>query len=248
MPQQYDTIGSKYNNLFDLPPAEVEHVSVRKALGDISGLRVLDLACGTGRYTRLLRQQGAATVLGVDISDGMIAAAREAGDGDGLEFRVSDCSKVEVQTTGGGKLGGFDMVFAGWLFNYAANETELRPMWENVFANLKPGGRMVAVIPAKELDCAVPLDDRYGVTVRGIERVEHGWKVELTAYTDPIVKFQAYHILGGGLYERCAEDAGLRELTWHSLETPDDDRKETGFWDVYTQRPHVGVLTAMRPD
>jgi toxoflavin synthase len=38
---------------------------------------VLDLACGEGFYTRLLRQTGAGRVVGVDLSAGMIALARQ---------------------------------------------------------------------------------------------------------------------------------------------------------------------------
>jgi predicted RNA methylase len=44
-------------------------------VGDVSGKSVLDLACGTGFYSREFRRRGATDVLGVDISVEMIAAA-----------------------------------------------------------------------------------------------------------------------------------------------------------------------------
>ena len=43
------------------------------ALGNIVGLRVLDLGCGSGRYTRWLKtSQHAGEVIGVDMSEHMI--------------------------------------------------------------------------------------------------------------------------------------------------------------------------------
>ena len=45
-------------------------------LGDIRGLRVLDIGCGEGRNTRLFADRGAA-VTGIDVSEAMIAAARD---------------------------------------------------------------------------------------------------------------------------------------------------------------------------
>ncbi len=45
-------------------------------LEDLTGKAVVDLACGEGHYTRMLPSLGAAKVVGVDRSKGMIALAR----------------------------------------------------------------------------------------------------------------------------------------------------------------------------
>ncbi|WP_437964251.1 class I SAM-dependent methyltransferase [Sorangium sp. So ce260] len=42
----------------------------------IEGKSVLDVACGDGDDARLFRQRGAARVVGVDVSERMITAAR----------------------------------------------------------------------------------------------------------------------------------------------------------------------------
>ncbi len=48
------------------------------ALGPIGGRRVLDLGCGKGRFARAMAARGA-SVVGLDLSPAMVAAARESG-------------------------------------------------------------------------------------------------------------------------------------------------------------------------
>ncbi len=50
-------------------------------LPDLRGNRVVDLGCGFGWFCRWARQQSAAEVLGLDVSENMLARARaETGD------------------------------------------------------------------------------------------------------------------------------------------------------------------------
>ena len=60
-----------------MPCAAVELPSVLAVLGDVRGLNCLDLACGLGYWSQLLVEKGAAHVVGVDISEAMLSAARE---------------------------------------------------------------------------------------------------------------------------------------------------------------------------
>jgi malonyl-CoA O-methyltransferase len=64
----YDTDGN--------PLVLLEEPHVVRLLGDVRGLAVLDVACGTGRHTIRLAQAGA-DVIGVDFSEGMLAKARQ---------------------------------------------------------------------------------------------------------------------------------------------------------------------------
>ncbi len=43
----------------------------------MQGLRVVDLGCGFGWFCRWAREAGAASVLGLDVSENMLARARE---------------------------------------------------------------------------------------------------------------------------------------------------------------------------
>ena len=56
----------------------VEWPAMRALLPDLRGLRVVDLGCGFGWFCRWAREQGAASVLGLDVSEKMLAQARAA--------------------------------------------------------------------------------------------------------------------------------------------------------------------------
>ncbi len=53
-----------------------EWPALRALLPDLRGCRVLDLGCGYGWFCRWAREAGAAAVLGIDVSEKMLARAR----------------------------------------------------------------------------------------------------------------------------------------------------------------------------
>ena len=72
---------------------EAEHqVRYRLAVGLVAGRRVLDAGCGVGWGSELLRRAGAASVVGVDISDAALADARSRAPE--CEFVPGDLQKL----------------------------------------------------------------------------------------------------------------------------------------------------------
>ena len=72
-----------------------EHfVRYAAAKGLAPGRRVLDIACGEGYGSWLLREWGASEVVGVDVSDEAIAAANTQFAREGVRFLLSDASRV----------------------------------------------------------------------------------------------------------------------------------------------------------
>lgn len=56
---QYDTIARDYQRISAaVPLRDAEWYSLHQRLGDLTGLSVLDLACGDGMGTRLLKRWG----------------------------------------------------------------------------------------------------------------------------------------------------------------------------------------------
>lgn len=243
MSTQYDNIGSSYKAWKERSAVDLERPSVLKRLGDITGLKCLDLACGLGYWCRFLIERGASEVAGVDISVKMVAAARESAYADSnITFEVKDCSKPVA--IGGGP---FDLVFAGWFLNYAPDYETMVGMWKNVFTNLKPGGRFISITPNTHCPMFEPVDDGYGMVCVPIETVGEGWKCRLTANAGgEAIEFDTYHFMHS-FYERAATDAGMIDLKWHPVVLPNDSRYEEGFWDAYLLRPHMNILTAQKP-
>jgi len=62
------------------------------ACGKVEGLRIPDCGCGEGRFCRMLAERGAAYVLGLDLCEPMIEAAREL-QSEREEYRVQDVQK-----------------------------------------------------------------------------------------------------------------------------------------------------------
>lgn len=74
-----------------------EWPSLRALLPDMRGLRVLDLGCGYGWFCRWAKEQGAARVVGVDVSEKMLARARAATEADaGIDYVQADLESLEL--------------------------------------------------------------------------------------------------------------------------------------------------------
>ncbi|KAI7339442.1 hypothetical protein KC315_g1247 [Hortaea werneckii] len=246
---QYDTIGARYASMEDLPARAVEKLSILNILGDVRGLRCLDLACGLGRWSEFLVKQGAAHVTGVDLSEGMITSAKAGLDKmpdeerRKIAYHAGDCGKPMAVPNGP-----FDLAFSVYFFNYAGTYEEMLGMWTNIYLNLKPGGRMVALTVNTFVGWDVPFDEQYGISAVATAKTdEGGWKCHISAHTQPEkIEFDVFHY-NHKFYERAAEEAGMRELTWRSHVLPKGDGRPEGYWDVFNLRPHCALLTATRP-
>ncbi len=114
------------NGLLDWPMLE--------ACGDVSGLRILDCGCGEGRFCRMLAEGGAEYVLGVDLCEPMIVAAKDL-QSERDEYRVADAQDLGVLDDGA-----FDIVVS------YLNQCDLPDVDANnkeVFRVLKSGGRFI---------------------------------------------------------------------------------------------------------
>src|ERR1700761_8178260 len=79
----YDT-PAFFNEYMQLPRSQYglagapEWPTLRKLVGDVNDARILDLGCGFGWFCRWARKDGQArSVHGVDVSENMLARARE---------------------------------------------------------------------------------------------------------------------------------------------------------------------------
>jgi SAM-dependent methyltransferase len=128
-------------------PTSLSDFTARPAVLELcepyAGRGVLDLGCGEGYCSRLLARGGAREVLGIDVSSGMIEAARreEQREPLGLSFDVGDATALSNLDSGR-----FDLVLAMFLFNYLTTHAMARCMSE-VARVLRRGGRFVFAVP-----------------------------------------------------------------------------------------------------
>lgn len=98
---------------------------------------VLELACGTGIWTRLLVER-ATRVVAVDSSAEMIELNRHRTAGHRVEYVKDDLFSWQPPK------GGFDGVFMGYWHSHVPDR-RLTSFWEGVRAALRPGGRVMLV-------------------------------------------------------------------------------------------------------
>ena len=78
----------RWSDVYDAdgnPLVLLEEPQVARLLGDVQGLSVLDVGCGTGRHAVRLAAQGA-QVTGVDFSAGMLRKARQKPEAERVRF------------------------------------------------------------------------------------------------------------------------------------------------------------------
>ncbi len=138
---EYDPIANLFQSSRSLPFRwHSEAYTYLKQIGEVKDLKILDLACGEGVYSRYFKQQGAARVVGVDISAEMIGLAQaiEHETPLGVEYVVADVAELA-------KIDEFDLVVASYLLNHAPNQATLLKMLQAIAKNLKPQGRTIHV-------------------------------------------------------------------------------------------------------
>jgi 2-polyprenyl-3-methyl-5-hydroxy-6-metoxy-1,4-benzoquinol methylase len=247
MSAQFDAIGAKYDPVKTFPAIQYgETFTVQKMLGDISGKRVIDLACGTGFYTRLLKRMGADTVIGVDISQEMLSVAKqqEAITPLGIKYVESDVVALPDN------LGTFDVVLAVYLLNYAEHEKNFCQMLQKIYDLLAPGGQLIAytVNPAFTLDKGDNSQYKFTVRYRDEEPpVPHRQPISVMVHLDTPIVVDNY-LWDAKVYQKLTSQIGFRALQWHPLEVSPQGMEEYGqnFWHEYLDNSLVSGLSCVK--
>ncbi|MFC5721644.1 class I SAM-dependent methyltransferase [Streptomyces gamaensis] len=240
--QQYDEIGESYEGFKTLPLARYpECGSFLAMLGDLSGKSVLDLACGTGFYTRQARRLGARDVLGVDVSGEMVAAARAIEERGPLGVRYEVADAAEPAVFGGP----FDVATAVYLLNYADDAAAMERMCRGVHANLRPGGEFFVLTQAPDFRFDGPSTAKYGFRYEPEGTGEVGPRVRITALLDPPIDFVTNYPRRE-VYEGALKAAGFTDLTWVPLTVPQEGLAAFGaeFWEDFLANPPLVMLRA----
>ena len=129
----YDRWASVYDHDLNPLPALEEPV-FRAAVGDVGGLSVVDLGCGTGRHAIWLAGRGA-SVTAVDFSEGMLAAARTKPGAERVTFLTHDLNQLIPLANGA-----FDLVVSGLVLEHLQN---LAGFFREARRVVRPDGRAI---------------------------------------------------------------------------------------------------------
>jgi ubiquinone/menaquinone biosynthesis C-methylase UbiE len=124
----YDRWAPSYPQIPGNPLMRLEQDLMLREWPDVRGARVLDLACGSGRYTGLLTQAGAGSVIAADFSGPMLA-------------RVSGAARIQASMI---HLPFRDAVFDAVICGLAVGHIpDLKPWLREVARVLRQGGALL---------------------------------------------------------------------------------------------------------
>jgi SAM-dependent methyltransferase len=245
MPTDYDAIACDYKRAKQQPwRSFIESFTLMNLIGDLASKSVVDLACGEGFYTRLIRLQGATKVVGVDLSKAMIELARaeERKHPLGIEYEVQDGRDLRLNVE-------FDLAIAAYLLNYARSRQELTAMTQGIARCLKPGGRFVTANtnPGASF-LTLPPFRKYGFEIRiGNELVE-GTPITWIFHLDGgCIEVENYH-LSVATHEEALRAAGFREIRWHrpQLSPLGEAAQGQDYWMDFLTEPPVIFIECLK--
>lgn len=108
--------------------------ALRGLLPDMKGKRVLDLGCGYGWHCKYAVEQGADSVVGIDLSEKMIEKARQINADPRIEYRVVALEDFDYGTQQ------FDVVISSLALHYVAS---FDGICRDVWGCLKKGGDFI---------------------------------------------------------------------------------------------------------
>ena len=129
----WSTLAQKYDQIVDLQIGPMNRSIVRERVRKEGRLgKLVEFGCGTGFYTQVLVGK-ADTVVATDISQGMLALAKERIKATNVTFQVEDCQATSLPDEV------FDTAFISLVIHFTEPEKTLAEMRRI----LKPGGTLI---------------------------------------------------------------------------------------------------------
>ncbi|MBB1598138.1 bifunctional 2-polyprenyl-6-hydroxyphenol methylase/3-demethylubiquinol 3-O-methyltransferase UbiG [Achromobacter sp. UMC46] len=114
--------------------AAPEWPALQAMLPDVRGSRVVDLGCGFGWFCRWAQTQGAAEVVGMDVSQNMLDRARATTPSPQVAYVHADLERLHLPW------GRFELAYSSLALHYVEHLADVFAM---IHRTLVPGGRFV---------------------------------------------------------------------------------------------------------
>lgn len=245
--ENFDYCAEQYDTLFDCAWIKYcDNYTLLQELGDLRGKSVLDVGCGEGYFSRLVKRLGAESVMGVDLSEKMIdiAKRKEAREGLGISYACKDLTQLDLPGQR------FDVVICSFVLSLAGSTATLLKMFKSIFAHLKPGGRLHVADDNLELPPEMfHIAKQYHFTKRvegGVLREGAAIRYELETAAG-LVEIEANYI-PRTTWEQCLRATGFSHWDWRPLQISPDGMRECGedYWRDYLRGPISINLVAVR--
>jgi 2-polyprenyl-3-methyl-5-hydroxy-6-metoxy-1,4-benzoquinol methylase len=222
--EYYEASRSKATSLDTLVefPAQVEFI------GDVMGISILDVGCGSGAKALYLATRGARQVTGLDVADTFIDAWKERETPENLRFVRGDINGLDdVRELEAAR---FDVILCLQVMGFAHDRVAVLKAMADLLA---PGGRIILQSPSP-IRFAVEKSERFGLALGaaymsgGSYSYPSGWNPEVVLlHQTPRVSDVLTSFSSAGLFvSRCWEP-----------DMPEDVRGEhpekAAWWDRY---------------
>ncbi|MBN8191278.1 class I SAM-dependent methyltransferase [Bacillus sp. NTK074B] len=170
--------GRTYNDFLEQP-------AMKEEIQDLTGKRIMDLGCGTGALSKYCIDQGASSVVGVDISENMISRALNDHPDNKI---IYVCSPIEDLSSTGEP---FDLIVSSLALHYIKDYGSLI---QKLHTLLKPGGRLVYSIEHPIVTARKDMNNWWGNDEGerlhwALDHYRHEGKRQQHWYVDGVIKY-----------------------------------------------------------
>ena len=232
--ENYTSAPTSYGNTIEIP-------AVKSLLPDLKNRSILDLGCGSGRYSFIFEEMQPKSMMGIDFSEEMIKIARELASirKSNIEFipgDIEDLSSIEADS--------MDFVFSSTVLHFIQN---IEGVMKEIYRILKPKGSCILSVIHPVYSAQYPI-----VKEDGDFPEDEDWKVKylnktMRAYVQPWIEYNfkienfltySYHhtmgdyinsILGAGLSLKALVEPSPPKA-WEE----DKPKRYHGFLDIPT--------------
>lgn len=252
--RQYDSIAGEYRLVEETPAQKYiydENLRTQLEKSGVKGKRVVVLHCGSGYRTRLVKEMGAESILGIDLSHHNIRLAEEIEDDKNLDIQyvATDIFLNEVShNVSNDFIGDTDIVVGYFAFDHAMNKRELGMIAKNIKILLKKGGKFIGMS-----DCPEGLDslpNKYGVSLSFDEKneaKEEGSPRRISIYKEgmEVTHFHNF-VWSRDTLVQTLKDAGFEDIVMEAATVSDLAVAACGkeFWEDYAKAPDQIVIVA----
>ncbi|WP_281648877.1 class I SAM-dependent methyltransferase [Parendozoicomonas sp. Alg238-R29] len=215
----------------------MERHTIYELVGDVRRKKVLDIACGTGSYSRLFCELGAEKVVGIDYSKKMIEhAIKKTPEDMPIEYLIANGESFRSPLK-------FDFVFHSYFLNYASSIDALAEMSKTIYLSLIDGGSMLGIVcmlgkePSGSVSCCdfytnfktQPSEgEEYEIIFRGQNESikNYNWSLEN--------------------YEKSLYKSGFKKVVWHKPSHYKSSLLNDDEWSELIDHPVFLAVTAKK--